>query len=118
MASSGGLCELGEVVAGADQRPFGLHFLDASEQELSKPSCLLDLSEHRLDDLLPEPVATPPAGPPELIAHRLAAQPSHGSLRLVWVFGASGCDVSTDRAVAQSRKVRVAQLAGVGWDLL
>src|SRR5215207_5803757 len=104
MAYSCGPCELGEVVAGADQRPFGLHFLDASEQELCKPSCLLDLSEHRLDDLLPEPVATPPPGPPELIAHRLAAQPSDGSLGLVWVFGASGCDVSTDLAVGQAAR--------------
>src|SRR6185295_3160184 len=34
-ARSGGLCELGEVVGGADQRPLGPHFLDAAQQELA-----------------------------------------------------------------------------------
>ena len=43
-------------MGGADQRPFGLHFLDASQQELPEAACLLDLSEYRLDDLLSEPV--------------------------------------------------------------
>jgi Glucose-6-phosphate dehydrogenase, C-terminal domain len=39
-------------MGGADQRPLCLHGLKATQQELSKSSCLLDLPEHRLHDLL------------------------------------------------------------------
>jgi hypothetical protein len=34
-------------VNGADQRPFGGDFVDAAQQELSKPSRLFDLAENR-----------------------------------------------------------------------
>ena len=52
MRCSCGPRELGEVVSGADKRPFGPHFFDTAQQELAEPSGLFDLPEHRLDDLL------------------------------------------------------------------
>lgn len=55
-------CQLDDVVSGADERPFGADFLDAAQQELSEPSGLLDLPEHRLHDLLPQSVAAAIAG--------------------------------------------------------
>jgi hypothetical protein len=39
-------------VGGADHRPFGAHFLHPAQQELAEPARLLDLAEHRFDDLL------------------------------------------------------------------
>ena len=42
-ATSDRLGELCDVVGGADQRPLCLHCLKATQQELSKSSCLLDL---------------------------------------------------------------------------
>ena len=48
--------ELDEVVDGAQEGPFCLNLVEAAQQELSEPSGLLDLSEHRLDDLLAQSV--------------------------------------------------------------
>src|SRR5690348_10928268 len=61
--------ELGQVVGGADQRPFVSHLFEAAEQELSEPSSSLDLTEDRLDHLLAQSVAAAPAGTPEPQAH-------------------------------------------------
>ena len=61
--------ELGEVVGGADQGPFGPHFVDAAQQELPEAPCLFDLSEYRLDGLLSQSVAASMAGAFKLGAH-------------------------------------------------
>src|SRR5829696_1397647 len=91
-----GSCELGEIVGGADQRPFGLHFVDAAQQELPEPPCLLDLSEYRLDDLLAEPVAAAPARPLQLVAHGLRQGPGDVASAFGRVLGASGGEVGDD----------------------
>jgi hypothetical protein len=39
-------------MGGADQRPFVFDLLEAAEEELSEPSCSLDLPKDWLDDLL------------------------------------------------------------------
>src|SRR6266436_389582 len=118
VASSGdageGPCELGEVVGGADHRPFGLHFLDATQQKLSDPSCLLDLSEYRFDDLLSEPVPASPSRPLELGAHGLGERPTDLSFDLGGMLGSSSCDVSADTAIGQDLEVRLAQIAAIG----
>jgi len=44
--------ELVEIVSGADQRPFGSHFVDAAQEELAEAPRLFDLAEDRFDDLL------------------------------------------------------------------
>ena len=101
-------------MGGADQRPFCPDFLDAAQQELPEPSCLFDLSEHRLDDLLSQPVATSPSRPLELVAHGLGQRPGDPSFDLGGMLGASGCDVGADVALGQGRKVRLAAVAGIG----
>jgi hypothetical protein len=47
--------ELENVVDGAQERPFSLGFLDASEQELAEASRLFDLSEDGFDAVKPFP---------------------------------------------------------------
>ena len=48
--------QLQEVVSQADQRPFPLHLLKASQEEIAKPKTGFDLAEHRLDDHLPSAI--------------------------------------------------------------
>ena len=57
-------------MGGADDRPLGPDVFDAPQQELSEPSCLLDLSEHRLHDLLAQSVGG--LEPPPAIFFRIA----------------------------------------------
>ena len=54
MASPCCIGELEQVVDGADHRPLGSDLVEAGEAELAEASCMLDLAEHRLDDLLSE----------------------------------------------------------------
>ena len=54
MASLCCIGELEQVVDGADHRPLGSDLVEATEEELAEASCMLDLAEHRLDDLLSE----------------------------------------------------------------
>ena len=65
------LGELCDVVGGADQRPLCLHGLKAAQQELSKSSCLLDVPEHRLHDLLSQSVPAAITGALQLLPHFL-----------------------------------------------
>jgi hypothetical protein len=46
------LGELQDVVGEADEAPFGGDVLDAAQEELAEAARLLDLSEHRLRQLL------------------------------------------------------------------
>jgi len=65
------VCELEKIVGGADDGPLGAHLVDAAHQELAESACLLDLPEHRLGELLAQPVgAGVPAGL-DLCAHGL-----------------------------------------------
>src|SRR5260370_36610040 len=55
LTGSGCLCEgeqLQEVVGGADQGPFGTHFLYAPQQELAETACPFELSAQRFLHLL------------------------------------------------------------------
>src|ERR1700676_2299323 len=93
-ACSPGSGELGEVVGGADQGPFGLHFLDASQQKLPEPPCLFDLSEDRLHGLLPEAISASPSCPLQPVPHGSCQRSSDilfgaGGV----VFGSPGCYV-------------------------
>src|SRR6266851_6035607 len=105
---------LGEVVGGADQGPFGADVVEASQQELSEPPGLLDLSEDRLDDLLSEPVSTSPSCPLELVAHGLGERPGDLAFAVGGVFGPPGRDVSADLAISQGLEVGFAAIAGIG----
>jgi hypothetical protein len=50
------LRELEEDVSSGDHRPFASGLSEVAQKELPEASALLDLSEDRLDDLVPEPV--------------------------------------------------------------
>ena len=67
--------QLGQIVDGASHRPLASDLVEAPRQELPEASGLLDLSEHRLDDLLAQPVAATPAGALELPCHGGLARP-------------------------------------------
>ena len=54
--------QLGQVVAGADERPLGLDLDEAAQEELAKAAGVLDLADHRLDRLLAQAIARAPAG--------------------------------------------------------
>src|SRR3954466_8197510 len=64
-----GAGEFVEVMDGADEAPFALDLFEASEQELAEASGLLDLPEHRLDDLFAQAIARAPAGTFEFLRH-------------------------------------------------
>src|SRR6266436_8466101 len=56
--SSRCVCELEEVVDGAEHCPFVFDLVEASQEELSEAPGRLDLTEYWFDDLLSQAVAT------------------------------------------------------------
>ena len=48
--------ELEKIVGSADKSPLGAHLFEAAQQELAESARLFDLSEHRLGQLLAQPV--------------------------------------------------------------
>ena len=107
------LGELCDVVGGADQRPLCLHGLKATQQELSKSSCLLDLPEHRLDDLLSQSVPAAITGalqlPPHCLRH-LAADLKRGLGRML---GSPGGDIGVDLPGRERQKIVLAAIARI-----
>jgi Transposase domain (DUF772) len=69
-------------VGGADQRPFAVHFVDATQQELPEASGLLDLSEDRFDDLFSEAIAAAVRGAFDRGPHRLYQRSPRGLVSL------------------------------------
>ena len=114
---SGRAGEFGEVVRGADQRPLGLHFFEAAQKELPEPSCLFDLTEDRLDDLLAQPVTAAPSHPLQLVPHGLGQRSREMSFTLGRVLGAPGRKVSPDTARGQGSEVGLAAVSCIGGDL-
>src|SRR5258707_4543754 len=93
LTGSGCHCEgeqLQEVVGGADQGPFGTHFLYAPQQELAEAACLFDLSEHRFHHLLSQSVGWFEAAVLDLLSHPLGQRSADCSVRCCRVLGASG----------------------------
>ena len=80
-------------MGGADQRPFVPHLLEAAEKELLEATCLLDLSEDGLDDLLAQSVAAAAAGASEPPAHGRDQRASALVLATIGVIGATGGDL-------------------------
>src|ERR1700692_5114728 len=62
------LGQLEEVVGGTDDGPLGAHFFEAAQQELAETAGLFDLSEHRLGQLLAQPVGARVAASPYFCA--------------------------------------------------
>jgi hypothetical protein len=57
----------------ADDGPLGTHLVDAAQQELAEAACLFDLPEHRLGQLLAQPVGARVPASLDLRAHGLDA---------------------------------------------
>ena len=53
-----------------DHGPFAPDLIEAAQEELAEASGMLDLSEHRLDHLLAQPVTAAPPGSPQPLGHR------------------------------------------------
>jgi predicted transposase YbfD/YdcC len=108
-------------VDGADHRPFGGYLLDPSHQELAEPSCLLDLSEHRLDYLLTQSVAAAAPASPELCRH--GGEPASGAIRAFAGRGRRtmllppGRHVAADPLLCQAFQVGFAAIAGIRREL-
>ena len=94
-----------------------MDFVEPAQQKLTESSCLLDLSEDRLEDLLAQPVAASVSCKLELVAHglgeRTADLPS-GRRAL----GLARGDVSGNPASLKPGQIGFGAIAGVGGDLL
>ena len=122
MASPCCIGELEQVVDGADHRPLGSDLVEATEEELAEASCMLDLAEHGLDDLLSEAVATAPTGALELCRHGGLARsfrptPRTGGMGLA-VTCPAGSQIGGDPAAGEMGKIFVVAVSGVGRDFL
>src|SRR5260370_5811562 len=69
MTSPGCVGEPEQIVDGADHRPLGSDLVEAAQEELAEASGMLDLAEHRFDDLLSQAVAAAPARALEFCRH-------------------------------------------------
>src|SRR5258707_13547834 len=74
------VCELEKIVGGADDGPLGAHLVDAAQQELAEPACLLDVPKHWFWELLAQPVGA--GTPPGLAFFAIVLVRRRGSLRL------------------------------------
>ena len=61
--------QLQKVMRGAYERPLAGDIVDSAQQELAESSGLLDLTEHRLDYLFSQPVATTVPTQAKLLPH-------------------------------------------------
>ena len=101
--------QLVEVVHHADQGPIKAHLPAAPQQELTEAAGLLDLTEHRFDRDLAEPVAAFVSAAPQATPHRrtAAARPHRAGAgrRLRPVLPAADGDISPDVALLQRLQV-------------
>src|SRR3984957_14024178 len=83
------------------------------QQELSKSSCLFDLPEHRLHDLLSQSVPAAITGALQLLPHflrHLAADLARGLGRML---GSSGSDIGVDLPGCERQKFVLTAIARV-----
>jgi hypothetical protein len=93
-------------VGGADQRPLGTYFLNATQQELAEAACLLDLSVRT-----PARRSALATGsgcailPLELAPHGLGERPTNPLLGVSSILGPPRGDVAGDAAIRERGKV-------------
>ena len=75
------MSQLQQVVGGADDRPFGTHFLETPHQELAEATRLFDLPKHGLGQLLTQSVGAVVTPGFDLLAHGLDTRRSFDRLR-------------------------------------
>src|SRR5258705_11468855 len=115
------VCELEEVVGGAEHCPLTSDLFEPAQQELSEPSGVLDVTEDRLNDLLSQPVAAAPPCAFELGGHGCggrAVTPSFAAAARLAVPRPTCSNEAVDPAAAQMREVGFRAEARIGRDLL
>ena len=116
MTSPCGVGQFEQIMDGANHRPLASDLVETPQQELPEASGLLDLSEHRLDDLLALPVAATPAGALELPCHGGLARPfrplSRTRRMLLAVARPSRGEVASDAAASEMAEVLLVAVAG------
>src|SRR5689334_16880332 len=121
MGSPCGVCELEQVVGGADHCPFLSDLVEPAEKELAKAPGMLDLTEHRLGNLLAQPIATAPARAFELCGHgsntRSTAPTLATAVGLAVPYPARG-DVAVDPAACEVEEIFFRAEASVSGNFL
>src|SRR5215472_7523003 len=117
MRSPCGFGQLEQVVDGTNHRPFASDLVEPTQQKLPEPPGLLNLSEHRFDNLFAQPVATAPAGALELRRHGSLARSLRPSSRtgrmLLTMAGSSRSDVGGDATASEMLEVLFVAVASV-----
>src|SRR5215472_14615696 len=107
MRSPCGFGQLEQVVDGTNHRPFAS--VEPTQQKLPEPPGLLNLSEHRFENLFAQPIATAPAGALELRRHGSLARSLRPSSRtgcmLLTMAGASRSDIGVDATASEMLEV-------------
>src|SRR5277367_2267287 len=113
--------QLQQVVNRADQAPFALRLVKATQHELPEPSSLFDLAEHRLNDRLAQPIPAAPPGPCQLSTHRsyagTAGAAAAGGARFMMAL-APGGDVAIYMMASKDGEVALGAVPGVSRELL
>src|SRR5579885_3265771 len=115
-------CELEEVVGGTDHRPFLPDLWKPAEEALPEAPCRLDLTEHRLDDLLAQAVSAAPPGASELGGHGGEARarldrPLAGGVAAA-VARAARREPGGDAALGEESGIGLVAIAGVGGEFV
>src|ERR671930_11652 len=122
MGSPRGICELEQVVGGADHRPFASDLLETSKQELSEASGIFDLTENGFDDLLAQSITAASPGAFELERYgrdTRAAPPSALTARVVVAVPRSARGhKGFDAAAGQMGEIGIGAEPSVGRELL
>src|SRR3954454_9336006 len=114
--------KLQQVVNGADQAPFSLHFRNTAHQELPKASTLFDLAEDRFDYRFAQPIAAASSGSRQLRTHRrhsgacAATTLADGCCLAVTL--ASGGNVTVDAVTGEDGEIAFAAVSGIRGKLL
>ena len=103
------MSELQDIVGEADKAPFGGDLLDAAQQELAEAPRLLDLSEHRLGQLLSQAVGAGVAAGLDFFAH--GGDAGAAAFSFPGVLGPPRRDIGVDLALLQRRKIGVGAIA-------
>src|SRR5450755_1770129 len=114
--------QLQQVVNRADQAPFALRLLNASQRELPEPSSLFDLAEDRLNHRLAQPVPTAPTRPCQFGAHHrhpctLGDAAAAGGARFMMTLAPSS-NVAIHMMASENGEVALAAVPGIGGELL
>src|SRR5271165_3617770 len=109
------LGELQHVVGEADEGPFVGDLVEPAHQELTEAAGLLDLPEHRLGQLLAQPIRGCVSASLDFLAHGGDARAAAFSVRCV--LAATRRNIGVKGALLHRGEIGVRAIPGVGRDL-